>query len=139
MAQRGRAVITMWIMDVGGWDLFKAVLFDMDGVLVDTEPEYQKLDIMLAGEMGIALVPEEQSRYVGVSTVEMWRDMQKRYGFEQDPLILSQREEAMIAEHYRNGQLSVYDDAVALLKDCAKSALWWRWPRHRRWRTPNAS
>jgi HAD superfamily hydrolase (TIGR01509 family) len=95
----------------------------MDGVLVDTEPEYQKLDIMLAAEMGIDLTPEEQSRYIGVSTVDAWRDMQKRYGFPQDPLELSRREEELIAEHYKNGELHVYPAAVDLLKSCAGSGL----------------
>jgi HAD superfamily hydrolase (TIGR01509 family) len=95
----------------------------MDGVLVDTEPEYQRIDIMLAAELGIVLTPKEQSRYMGVSTVESWRDMQKRHGFAQDPLALAQREEALIAEHYRHGALHVYPEAVALLKDCAESGL----------------
>ena len=103
--------------------MLKAVLFDMDGVLVDTEPEYQRLDIMLAAEMGIALTPKDQSRYVGVSMQEAWRDMQKRYGFTQDPRLICQREEAMIAEHYKNGELIVYEGAVALLESCAASGL----------------
>jgi HAD superfamily hydrolase (TIGR01509 family) len=103
--------------------LLSAVLFDMDGVLVDTEPEYQKLDIMLAAEMGIDLTPEEQSRYIGVSTFDAWCDMKKRYGFKPDPLALSQREEELIAEHYRSGELHVYPAAIDLLKGCAQSGL----------------
>jgi HAD superfamily hydrolase (TIGR01509 family) len=108
---------------MGGRVLLKAVLFDMDGVLVDTEPEYQKLDIMLAAELGIALTPREQSRYAGVSTLETWRDMQKRYGFAQDPAGLAQRVEATITGHYQSGALKAYPEAVALLKSCAHSGL----------------
>ena len=33
--------------------MLKAVLFDMDGVLVDTEPEYIRLELRLARSYGI--------------------------------------------------------------------------------------
>ena len=38
--------------------LNKAVLFDMDGVVLDTEPLYTKAEIRLFGEYGV-LIPEE--------------------------------------------------------------------------------
>ena len=103
--------------------MLKAVLFDMDGVLVDSEPEYQKLDMRLARELGFELTPEEQSQYVGVSTVETWQTMQKKHGFTEDPLTVSRKEEALMARYYETGDLCPYDASVALLKSCAAAGL----------------
>lgn len=103
--------------------MLKAVLFDMDGVLVDSEPEYQKLDIQLAHELGFELTPEEQSLYVGVSTVEMWQSIQQKHGFAEDPLAVARKEEALMARYYEKGELCPYDASVALLKSCAAAGL----------------
>ncbi len=103
--------------------MLKAVLFDMDGVLVDSEPEYQKLDMRLARELGFELTPEEQSLYVGVSTVEMWQSMQKKHGFAEDPLAVAQKETAQMARYYESGDLCPYHASVALLKSCAAAGL----------------
>lgn len=103
--------------------MLKAVLFDMDGVLVDSEPEYQRLDMLLARELGFELTHEEQSSYVGVSTLEMWQALKLKYGFEQDAYEVAQRETQMMARYYAEGQLYPFDATVALLKSCADSGL----------------
>lgn len=103
--------------------MLKAVLFDMDGVLVDTEPEYQRVDIQLASELGFTLTPEEQSSYVGVSMLETWRSLQQKYGFTQDPLTVVQKETAHMQRYYEGGDLCVYEASVALLKSCAAAGL----------------
>ena len=103
--------------------MLKAVLFDMDGVLVDSEPEYQKLDMRLAQELGFELTPEEQSLYVGISTVEMWKALQKKHGFAEDPLAVARREEALMTRYYESGDLCPYAASVALLESCAAAGL----------------
>lgn len=103
--------------------MLKAVLFDMDGVLVDSEPEYQRLDMQLARELGFELTPEEQSFFVGVGTVEMWQTLQNKYGFTEDPLSVSRKEAALMAQYYQSGQLCPYDASVVLLKSCAADGL----------------
>ena len=103
--------------------MLKAVLFDMDGVLVDSEPEYQRLDMQMARELGFELTPEEQSLYVGVGTLDMWQAMQKKYGFAEDPLVVSQEEASRMARYYESGRLCPYEASVALLKNCASDGL----------------
>ena len=46
--------------------MIKGVLFDMDGVLVDSEPFICKAAIMMFEEMGIKVVPEDFHPFVGM-------------------------------------------------------------------------
>ena len=103
--------------------MLKAVLFDMDGVLVDSEPEYQRLDIQMARELGFELTLEEQSLYVGISTLEMWQALQKKYGFQKDPLKVSQDEASRMARYYESGSLCPHEASVALFKSCVAAGL----------------
>jgi HAD superfamily hydrolase (TIGR01509 family) len=51
---------------------FKAVIFDMDSVIIDSEPFYQEVQINLFHKMGISVPPEEYNTFVGAGMREMW-------------------------------------------------------------------
>jgi HAD superfamily hydrolase (TIGR01509 family) len=51
---------------------FKAVIFDMDGVIIDSEPFYQEVQIDLFQKMGITVPPEEYNTFIGAGMREMW-------------------------------------------------------------------
>ncbi len=103
--------------------MLKAVLFDMDGVLVDSEHEYIRHEQRLAKQLGFELTVEEQSRYTGIRPLEMWMALQQNYGFDRDPHELARAEANMMDEYYANGTLHPYEPSVALLKCCAQSGL----------------
>lgn len=64
---------------------FEAVLFDMDGVLVDSEPVHAALVIELAKARGIALSEADFNDYVGRSPLNQWEDLCERYRLEERP------------------------------------------------------
>ncbi len=103
--------------------MLKAVLFDMDGVIVDTEPEYIRLELRLARENGMPLTRKEQARYRGVSAAEMWPDMTRRHGSPADPERIAQIEYERMGEYYHDGPLRPIHSTVRLLKRCAKAGL----------------
>jgi HAD superfamily hydrolase (TIGR01509 family) len=60
------------------WDL---VIFDCDGVLIDSEPLTIRIEIELLAEHGIAITADEvNQRYCGVSMKSMLADLEARHG-----------------------------------------------------------
>lgn len=57
------------------------VIFDLDGTLVDSEPNYLAAEQRLLAEVGILGFDERAKRpYIGMSTTEMITDLVARYG-----------------------------------------------------------
>lgn len=53
----------------------KAIIFDMDGVLVNTEPHHIILENKLFKRLGLAINEEEHLTFVGKSTRQMWNEI----------------------------------------------------------------
>jgi HAD superfamily hydrolase (TIGR01509 family) len=58
---------------------FQLVIFDCDGVLVDSEPIHLRLESEFLAELGWALTPEEVAdRFMGRTAAEMMREIEER-------------------------------------------------------------
>ncbi|MEZ7197059.1 HAD family hydrolase [Pseudodesulfovibrio karagichevae] len=66
-----------------------AVLFDMDGVLFDSEPIHERIFSEYAEELGFAFPPDEYVRLIGTSSVSQWRLMKERFALPGTPQELS--------------------------------------------------
>jgi len=51
----------------------KAIIFDMDGVLVDSEPHHVKIEKKMFAKLNLNISDEEHSTYMGTATDVMWR------------------------------------------------------------------
>jgi len=51
----------------------KAVIFDMDGVLVDTEPFHVQNEKIMFKKLGLDISEEEHAGYMGTATDVMWK------------------------------------------------------------------
>ena len=56
----------------------RAVIFDFDGTLVDSEPNYYRADREMLGRRGIPFTGLEKRRYIGGSSLDMWADLRIR-------------------------------------------------------------
>lgn len=62
-----------------------AVIFDLDGTLVDSEPNYDRADERFLADYGIPpLTAAERSPYIGVGSRVMMEDVRKKYGLSAD-------------------------------------------------------
>lgn len=59
--------------------MIDAVIFDMDGVIVDSEPLHYESDKMTMKFYGYEVSDEELNNYVGVSNPEMWTELREKY------------------------------------------------------------
>lgn len=60
--------------------MLQAVIFDMDGTLVDSEPTHKLIERELFDELGITVSEEEHESYTGTTLQSFWRSLKERHG-----------------------------------------------------------
>ncbi|NLH50636.1 MAG: HAD-IA family hydrolase [Myxococcales bacterium] len=71
----------------------RAIVFDLDGTLIDSEPNYYEADRRLLAEYGIELTPAMKRRYIGTSNVFMMTDVKERFGLQAElPELLEKKD-----------------------------------------------
>jgi HAD superfamily hydrolase (TIGR01509 family) len=83
---------------------FSAVIFDMDGVLVDGEPLHFRACNALLGEEGLSISLEAYKPYMG--TKAGWSQMMRDLGLTQPAEVYSTRYDGLIVGEYRANSLA---------------------------------
>jgi HAD superfamily hydrolase (TIGR01509 family) len=60
--------------------MFKALIFDMDGVLIDSEPLHKQIEQDILKELGVNLPLDEHFKFASMG-MEMWNIVEGRFGF----------------------------------------------------------
>ena len=76
--------------------MIKGFIFDMDGVIVDTEPLYLDNVRNILAELNIAITETELHTYVGISSREMWQTIIARHGLQKDMAWLVDTEQCRV-------------------------------------------
>jgi HAD superfamily hydrolase (TIGR01509 family) len=76
-----------------------AIVFDLDGVLVDSEPIHFRAANRVLARYGAAIGEEEYRRYIGLGEHATWSDWRRRHGIA-DPVerLIERHTEARLAE-----------------------------------------
>lgn len=85
--------------------MISCVVFDMDGVIIDSEPIYMKVEQELFSEVGLNLTHEEHSKFVGRS--DLWHVLKKTHNLDFDVHEIHQKEN----ERYREILNTSFDGA----------------------------
>jgi HAD superfamily hydrolase (TIGR01509 family) len=86
--------------------MIKAVIFDMDGLLIDSEPFWRLSHRQALAEIGHAVTEDDVRQMAGRRTHEVTKHWQERFGFE-DPsheLLAEQIVDKVIANIHHKGQ-----------------------------------
>lgn len=59
--------------------MIEAVIFDMDGVLIDSEPIHKKVEKRVFKEIGANISEEEHNSYVGMACKDMWKNIKEKH------------------------------------------------------------
>lgn len=60
----------------------KAAIFDMDGVIIDSEPIHFEVDMQTMKELGVNISKEELNKYVGTTNEYMITELKSKYNIE---------------------------------------------------------
>src|SRR5467141_3714517 len=85
----------------------RAVIFDLDGTLLDTEENYYEADRRVLAAHGISFSKEDKRRYIGGSTRDMMIDVQRRFDLPATPDELIASKNARLLELVRARGLPV--------------------------------
>jgi HAD superfamily hydrolase (TIGR01509 family) len=62
----------------------EAVIFDMDGVLIDSEPLHRETDLAMLKRLGIDVSADYLDKYIGVTNPVMWKEILQEFGINKD-------------------------------------------------------
>ncbi|UKS29592.1 HAD family phosphatase [Paenibacillus sp. HWE-109] len=57
----------------------KAFIFDMDGVIIDSEPMHFDIDVKTMNFFGVTISPQELEEFVGMTNPEMWKILKQKF------------------------------------------------------------
>ena len=80
-----------------------AVAFDLDGVLIDSEPVWEEVRRAYVAEHGGRWRPDSQGRLMGMSTPEWAGYLSRELGVDRPPEVLAGEVLDRMAERYRQG------------------------------------
>jgi beta-phosphoglucomutase len=102
--------------------MIKGVLFDMDGVLVDSETFMCEAAIMMFKEIGIKVITNDFEPFVGMGENKYLGGVAEKYGIEVDIEPIKARAYEIYAEIVR-GRLSPLPGALSFISKCRNKGL----------------
>ena len=84
--------------------MIQTVIFDLDGVIIDSEPVHFRLEKQMLDELQIAVSSEEHNSYVGMSSENMWATIVSRHNLSYQPAELVQKKYSLYIDHLLNEQ-----------------------------------
>ncbi|MGS2761359.1 HAD family hydrolase [Sinomicrobium sp. M5D2P9] len=93
----------------------KHVIFDMDGVLVDSEPVHMQILGEVLGEMGVELPGEYHFTLVGMGALMIWEKLKKDFALKGDPRDLLEAHKAHFFRVINDRDIPLTDGITELL------------------------
>ena len=100
--------------------MIAAVVFDMDGVIIDSEQVWDEVREELIADWGGRSRPEAQRAMMGMSSPEWSRYMHDELGLSQEPAEINDEVVRRMLERY-HGELPLLDGAVDVVRSLAAS------------------
>ena len=98
--------------------MLKAVIFDMDGVLVHSEPIHKIVEKELYEGYGISMTEKEHHSYTGTTQEYFWRSLKEKYGLKQSVEELVKENQKKYLDYIgMEGKLAPLPGVVGLLED----------------------
>ena len=80
-----------------------AIIFDMDGVIIDTEPLYTKAEVRLFSEYGVEIPPEDWPLFRGCTEDDFFTLSMQRYQIAEDRTVFMEKGREYVRDEFKKG------------------------------------
>lgn len=98
-------------------NMISTIIFDMDGVIIDSEPIHQQLEFEMFSELDLHISDEEHKDYIGTSAIDMWTKIEERHHLKKSPQELLIYGRKKYWKSLDKGKVPLVDGALNLIKD----------------------
>lgn len=104
--------------------MLKAILFDMDGVIVDTEPLHRKAYFKMFADVGINVDEDLYASFTGQSTINICKRLINHFGLSESPEYLVKLKRQHFKFLFENDtDLALIDGVLDLIRDYYNNGL----------------
>ncbi len=96
--------------------MINTVIFDMDGVLINSEPVHIRNEQEIFKELGIEVGEEEHHSFIGVAAKEVWRRVIKNHQLDKTPDELFKYGNEKYLEYLRKGEVPPVEGGIELAR-----------------------
>ncbi|MCK5208187.1 MAG: HAD family phosphatase [Cyclobacteriaceae bacterium] len=96
--------------------MISTIIFDMDGVIIDSEPIHQQLEFEMFAELGLHISEEEHKDYIGTSAIDMWTKIGERHNLTKSPKELLLYGRKKYWKSLDEGKVPLVEGALDLIK-----------------------
>ncbi len=96
--------------------MIQGVIFDMDGVIMDSEHLHYKVEKAILSNFDEPFQPEDHARFVGQTTQDLWKALCAERNLPQPPEVLALLDNADYMKELENGDIEAIEGIVPLLK-----------------------
>jgi beta-phosphoglucomutase family hydrolase len=96
---------------------FKAVIFDMDGVLIDSEPLHIKVETAMFNELNIPLSKDMYTRFAGTTSLSMWSALVEEFHINKKPEELAFTSNNRFIDELKNSkEVALFEGVIDVLE-----------------------
>jgi beta-phosphoglucomutase family hydrolase len=101
--------------------MLKAVIFDLDGVIIDSEPFHLVVNEKIFANLGINLSEDEYQSFIGTTHQDMWSTIKKKYGLLQSVPELVNMQVSGNINYIKNEKIDAIEGVTGLLSRLKKA------------------
>jgi len=109
-----------------------AIIFDMDGVIIDTEPLYTRAEIRLFSEYGVEIPPEDWPLFRGCAEDDFFTLSMQRYHITEDRAVFMEKGREYVRDEFKKGLVFMpgFKDMLGRVQKNHSTGLVTASPRH---------